>query len=69
MHIGNKVKEILVEKGKTVRWFSENISCERTNAYKILQRESLNIMLLKRICIALDYDFFQELSDELPDME
>ena len=69
MHIGNRIKEVLVEEGKSVMWLSAHIGCERTNTYKILARRSLNVMLLQRISIALHHDFFQDLSDELHHLE
>ena len=69
MHIGNRIKEVLVEEGKSVMWLSSHIGCERTNTYKILARRSLNVMLLQRISIALHHEFFQDLSDELHHLE
>lgn len=36
----------------------------RTNAYKILKRNTIDIDLLQRISIILEHDFFKDLSEE-----
>ena len=64
MHIGEKIKEELKKQGKNPRWLSEQIPCERTNAYKILKREDLDTSLLMRISVALHHNFFKDLSEE-----
>ena len=43
---------------------AEQIPCERTNAYKILKRNTIDIDLLQRISQILEYDFFKDLSEE-----
>ena len=64
MHIGNKIKDVIAQQGRTTRWLAEQIPCERTNAYKILKRSTMDIDLLQRIAQILEYDFFKDLSDE-----
>ena len=60
MHIGNRIKEILGEKGRTAIWLASQIPCERSNVYHIFRREDINVKLLCRISVALDHDFFAE---------
>lgn len=64
MHVGNKIKEVIAQQGRTIRWFAAQIPCERTNAYKILKRNTLDVKLLQRIAGILEYDFFKDLSEE-----
>ncbi len=65
MHIGKRIREILDERNRSVVWFSNELSCSRSNAYKIFLMESIDTSLLARISKILDYNFFKELSDEL----
>ncbi len=64
MDIGLKIKQTLLSQGRTVRWLSEQIPCERTNAYKILKRDTIDMLLLQRISLILHHDFFLDLSQE-----
>lgn len=63
MHIGKKIKEKLKEDGHSVAWFASQICCTRTHAYKIFNKENIDIELLRRISRVLDYDFFNDLSE------
>ena len=60
IHIGNIIKEKLVEKSITVTEFAHNIDRERTTVYDIFERKSIDIELLIKISNALDYDFVHE---------
>lgn len=64
MHIGNRIKEVLKERGMTVTDFAESLSCNRQNVYKIFDKHDINTDLLMRISIILNYNFFTEISDE-----
>lgn len=64
MQVGKRVKEVLFEQGHTAKWLSEQLPCERTNVYDIFKRDDMNIVLLARLSVILEHDFFQELSDE-----
>jgi hypothetical protein len=64
MTIGERIKAELTSRGKNAKWLSEQIPCERTNAYKILKRKDIDCALLQRISIILHHDFFKELSEE-----
>ena len=62
--IGEHIKEVLFSQHHSAQWLSEQIPCERTNVYNIFKRKSLDVRLLMRISVILDYDFFKELSEE-----
>lgn len=65
MHIGKLIKEQVEKQGKTVVWFAEQLSCSRTNIYKIYEKPSLDTSLLMRISSILQYNFFSAYMDEL----
>ena len=48
-------------------WLAKQLSCHRTNIYDIFRRSNIDIVLLHRLSVLLDYDFFKELSDEVRD--
>lgn len=64
MHIGQRIKTVLAEQGKPVTWLAKEIVCERTNVYNIFSRSTISTGLLQKICIVLNHDFFEELSEE-----
>ncbi len=64
MHIGQRIKEVMGQKHRSVVWMARQINCERTNVYNIFAREDINTSLLKQFCKILDHDFFKELSKE-----
>jgi hypothetical protein len=63
MHIGSLIKA----RAKSVRIgpteLGIKIDSSKQNVYGIFKRESIDSELLYRICIALNYDFFQHLSE------
>ncbi len=64
MHIGSLIKSVLDEKRITVREFAVMANSERTNMYRILDRESIDLSVLERYSRILDHNFFQDLSEE-----
>lgn len=38
IHIGLEIQKKIKEKQRTVSWLARELSCSRTNVYKILQR-------------------------------
>ncbi len=62
--IGTKIRRVLTDQGRSVRWLSEQIPCERTGAYKLLKRDSIDVLLLRRISLILHHDFFKDISEE-----
>ncbi len=63
--IGVLIKQILKKRKKTVVWFAEELSCSRTNVYKIFAKQSIDTYDLLRISKILDYDFFEIYSEEV----
>lgn len=61
-HIGKAIKQELERQERGVTWFARQLSCDRSNVYRIFQKESIDTNLLMRICIILKYDFFADLS-------
>lgn len=64
MHIGQRIKEIMELRHRSVVWVARQIECERTNVYNIFVRKDINTNLLRQLSIILDYDFFKELSKD-----
>ena len=64
MHIGQHIKEVMRQQGITATRLAEDICCSRTHVHKIFRKDSIDIALLRRISVALNYDFFHDLSEE-----
>jgi len=64
MHIGNKIFEEVKRQGKTTVWLSKELSCDRTNVYRIYEKSSIDLSLLMRISNILKFNFFELLSEE-----
>ena len=65
--IGRIIEEQVRKQGRSVSWLARQLSCHRTNIYDIFRRNNIDIVLLHRLSVLLDYDFFKELSDEVRD--
>ncbi len=63
--MGQKIRMVMIEQGRSARWLAEQIPCERTNVYNIFGRSDINVRLLGRISQVLKHDFFQDLSADL----
>jgi len=64
IHIGELISEVLQEKHIRVSEFAAMAHSDRTNMYRILKRESIDLSTLERYARILDYDFFRDLSEE-----
>lgn len=58
IHIGSIIKEKFEASEHTVAWFARKINYDRTNIYRIFDRESIDTELLMKISEALNFDFF-----------
>lgn len=65
MHVGNRIKTVLDEQGRSASWLASKIPCERTNMYDIFKREDVSVALLYKVSLILGHDFFLEISEEL----
>lgn len=65
MHIGKLIREQVDSQGKSVVWLANQLSCSRTNVYKIYERPSIDTGLLLRISLILQYNFFAPYSEKI----
>ena len=69
IHIGELIKQTLKQRRKSVVWFAGELSCSRTNVYKIFSKQSIDTFDLYRISKILDYNFFEIYYKELQNQE
>lgn len=62
--IGQLIEQELHRQERTTVWFARKLGCNRTNAYKIFKRTSIDTDLLMRISQILNRDFFAVYSTE-----
>lgn len=62
VHIGKVIEKVFIRRGCSKQWLAKQICCHRTNVTDIFTRPSIDTEFLRKLCIALDYDFFQHLS-------
>jgi hypothetical protein len=65
IHIGNMIKAELKAQGRTVTWFAKAIHTDRTNVYKILSKDTIDLKLLIRISKLLHHNFLLECSSTI----
>ncbi len=63
--IGQIIKGELLEQERSVAWFSRKIHLDRSNVYRLFQKNSIDTDLLRRISQVLRRDFFALYSQEL----
>ena len=59
-HIGNAIKAVLKEQERSEAWLARKVHCDPGNFNRILKRPSMDMDLLRRICINLNYNFFTD---------
>lgn len=64
--IGSIIKAELERQERSVSWFARKLNCDRSNVYRLFQKHSVDTLLLARISVILNRDFFSELSRSLP---
>lgn len=65
LHIGNIIKQKMIEQHRTVVWLAQQLSCGRANVYKIFDKRSIDTEVLKRLSVILNFDFFKLYSEEI----
>ena len=65
LHIGHEIQQELRRQERSVAWFARRLACDRTNVYRIFDKESLDTRLLMRISTILVRDFFVLYSQQL----
>lgn len=63
--IGQLIKEELQAQERTVAWFARKLHLDRSNIYRLFQKNSIDTDLLGRISVILGRDFFEILSEEI----
>ncbi len=65
VNIGLRIKEELQQQERTISWLARKLNCNRSTVYRILNKNSIDTMLLDQISRILNHNFMQELSDDL----
>lgn len=65
IHIGNMIRAELKAQGRTITWFAKAIHTDRSNVYKMLGKESIDLKLLFRISTLLHHNFLHDCSEAL----
>ena len=65
IHIGEIIKHVMKEQGRSPSWLAKQLGCERANVYDIYKRQYIDTHLLQKVSIILNYDFFQVYSSHL----
>ena len=61
--IGSLIKEELERQERSISWFARKLSCDRSNVYRLFQKNSIDTELLTRISIILNRNFFVEIAE------
>jgi len=62
--LGQLIKEELAAQERSVSWFARKLNIDRSNVYRLFQKNSIDTLLLARICRVLGKNFFEILSGE-----
>ncbi|MDR0828503.1 MAG: hypothetical protein LBN95_00110 [Prevotellaceae bacterium] len=62
IHIGNFIKQKLVEMGHSVSWLAKQMNYDRGNLHKMLENKDMNTHIIRRILYVLKYNFVKEIS-------
>ena len=65
MHIGQVIRQMLHDQGRTVVWFSKEIRRSRQACHSMFKSPTIDTDLLKTLCVVLNHDFFKDLSIEV----
>lgn len=63
--IGQQIKAVLVEEGRSVTWLAQQMGCSREYLYKVFNRTWIGTDLLVRISEVMRHDFFRDYSRTL----
>ena len=64
-HVGQLIKSVLVQQGRTATWLAKQVHCTPENIYKAYHQQWISMPLLFEISKALDHDFFKDCSEYL----
>jgi len=63
--IGQIIKGELTAQERSVAWFARKLCLDRSNVYRLFQKNSIDTSLLMRISLVLNKDFFSLLSNQV----
>lgn len=63
--IGELIKEELKAQERSITWFARKLCIDRSNVYRLFQKNSIDTDLLTRISLVLNKDFFAILTQGL----
>ena len=64
INIGGLIKDELLRQERSFSWLARKLNCKRMTVYRIFNKNSIDTMLLARICNILDRNFFEVLAQE-----
>jgi len=62
IHIGEMIKAEFRRQGRTVKWLTEQLHCNRSNVYNIFARQNIDVEMLIKLSIALQHNFLTDLA-------
>lgn len=65
IHIGNLVRKVAYDKRMKMGEFAQKVGVHIGSVSRIMGYPEINTAMLKRLCVAMEYDFFKHYSDEL----
>ena len=65
IHVGKMIGEVLKRRGMAKAEFGRRLSCARQNVYRILEAESIDTVMLEKICNVLECNLFAMIAEEI----
>ena len=65
VNIGQRIREELTHQERSISWLARKLNCNRSTVYRILEKNSIDTLMLAQISQILNYNFMQELSDDM----
>ena len=65
--IGQMIKLELERQERSVSWFARKLSYDRSNIYRLFQKDNIDTLTLMRISRILQHNFFLDMADLLND--
>lgn len=65
INIGEDIRKELKRQGCSVVWFADAIHSDRSNTYKMLKKQSIDLALLMQISELLQHDFLKDCSEKI----
>lgn len=62
--IGEQIRLQFLKQERSVTWFAQKLACDRTNIYRIFEKQSIDTEQLMRISVILGHNFFIDLMQE-----